>query len=746
MNLSRKNTYTYGAILLLICSVLNATTFTVTSTADDGAGSLHQAIADANNNAGTDEINFDIPSADCNGAGVCRITIASATGLPDITDAVIIDATTQPRYGTAPENVCATTGSPSYMRVELSTNDDSDFHISSSGASTIKGFSFGHQNPDDNIGSAISLSSNATHWINCNHIGVNAEGTQRLGLYNGITTGSDNGVIGTNSDGVDDVSERNLILTSNYGISISSRKNYSVSGNYFGLTADGLNALTSPAGPGICIFVDGSSQDNQFGSNLNGINDDIERNIFGGCKIGIHIDILTVLQTINNNVAGNWFGLNINGEHLPMSTGLFLQGTAVLSEATTQITSNWFNGIGTAIQINTTMEFGNGSSDNCFTNNTIAVNHTGTLGQTFINNYWGDVTGPSGIGSGFGDAISNPGSGGISYDPWSLNLPGICDFNTAPSTTNDSYTLNEDGTLIADDVDGNVGDANDDGVLANDTDPESDPLSILNPGTFTATGIGGSITIAADGTFDYTPPADVSGIAGLSFEVTDGFSVVSSSLNIDILPVNDAPSFDLEGDFDATDIVGVGITQIQIGNFAHSVVLGPLDENTQNVQQFDLIVDDSNSILSNISLSNNGTLGMGFTLNFGVALVEATLQDDGGTANGGIDTSAAMEFVVVYFDQIFADGFESTGGFRLFDYLESISIIYPHNNHPIYDFNDDSLHFYGHSLQLNNNYESSKSMLLVQYWLQAVLIREEPFGDYDFDGILNVDDKESFNF
>ncbi len=61
----------------------------VTTTDDSGPGSLRQAILDANANPGTDTITFNIP-----GAG--PHTIAPLTALPEITDPVIIDGTTQP--------------------------------------------------------------------------------------------------------------------------------------------------------------------------------------------------------------------------------------------------------------------------------------------------------------------------------------------------------------------------------------------------------------------------------------------------------------------------------------------------------------------------------------------------------------------------------------------------------------------------------------------------------------------------
>ena len=64
------------------------TTYTVTNTNDSGAGSLRQAIIDANTNAGADTIEFNIA-----GGGTQVISLASL--LPQITEEVTIDGTTQ---------------------------------------------------------------------------------------------------------------------------------------------------------------------------------------------------------------------------------------------------------------------------------------------------------------------------------------------------------------------------------------------------------------------------------------------------------------------------------------------------------------------------------------------------------------------------------------------------------------------------------------------------------------------------
>ena len=72
--------------------------FTVTNTADSGAGSLRQAITDSNANATTgddpNKIVFNIPNA--NPASPQVHTIALATALPEITQPVSIDGMTQP--------------------------------------------------------------------------------------------------------------------------------------------------------------------------------------------------------------------------------------------------------------------------------------------------------------------------------------------------------------------------------------------------------------------------------------------------------------------------------------------------------------------------------------------------------------------------------------------------------------------------------------------------------------------------
>jgi hypothetical protein len=84
---------TVAFIVLFAAAMARGNTYTVTSTNDSGAGSLRQALLDANANPGADTIAFAVSGAGCDGNGVCTIT--PQTYLPLITSPVTIDGYTQ---------------------------------------------------------------------------------------------------------------------------------------------------------------------------------------------------------------------------------------------------------------------------------------------------------------------------------------------------------------------------------------------------------------------------------------------------------------------------------------------------------------------------------------------------------------------------------------------------------------------------------------------------------------------------
>jgi hypothetical protein len=73
------------------------------------------------------------------------------------------------------------------------------------------------------------------------------------------------------------------------------------------------------------------------------------------------------------------------------------------------------------------------------------------------------------------------------------------------------------------------------GLRANDTDPDGDALTVT-AGTF-ATSQGGSVTIAADGSFTYRSPLGFEGADTFSYTLSDGFLTAPGSATVNVAEV-----------------------------------------------------------------------------------------------------------------------------------------------------------------------------------------------------------------
>jgi hypothetical protein len=81
-----------------------------------------------------------------------------------------------------------------------------------------------------------------------------------------------------------------------------------------------------------------------------------------------------------------------------------------------------------------------------------------------------------------------------------------------PTALPDTYALNQD-TVLAVDVDS--------GVLANDSDPESDPMTAVLVADVTS----GTLLLNSDGSFQYTPAPGFSGTDTFTYRADDGDTV-----------------------------------------------------------------------------------------------------------------------------------------------------------------------------------------------------------------------------
>lgn len=213
-----------------------AADFTVTNTNATGAGSLAQAINDANSNGGPDRIVFAIP-----GPGIQRIDLAS-NRLPDVTDTVVIDGYTQP--GASPNTLAV--GDNAVILIQLdggpSATPVSGLSIWAS-HSIVRGLSM------TGFSTAIGTLSDAYDCtVEGNFLGVLPDGKTARGNGTGVLSGgSRSGIGSTITIGGSAPSARNIISGhTRYAVDVEA--NAVVAGNYIGTDASGTQAIRNEVG------------------------------------------------------------------------------------------------------------------------------------------------------------------------------------------------------------------------------------------------------------------------------------------------------------------------------------------------------------------------------------------------------------------------------------------------------------------------------------------------------------------
>ena len=261
--------------------VLN--TFTVSTAADTGAGSLRAAIASANASPGLDLIRFAI------GSGV--VTISPASQLPDLTDPVIIDGSTQSGYAGTP-------------LIELSgalAGANAIGLVVKGGLSKVRALCINRWATTGSGGFGIVLDGASGDSVLGCYLGTDPSGTiARPNAVNGLLI---NGTSTFNAIGGLGTNDRNVISgNTSSGIQIAAGNGgfNSIVGNLIGLKANGAATL---ANGGNGIFLD--SSDNRIGGELPGAGNVISGNSFPGVFIG--------LDSRRTVVEGNFIGTDITG-------------------------------------------------------------------------------------------------------------------------------------------------------------------------------------------------------------------------------------------------------------------------------------------------------------------------------------------------------------------------------------------------------------------------------------------------
>ena len=318
-------------------------TFIVTNTLDTGAGSLREAINNANaNGVGLDLITFNI-----SGTGIHTITLGSSLS---IQGAVSIDATTDDSF--------AANGSRPAIVINGNNTVQDGFQLySNSSGSTIRGFVIQNFTQD-----GIDIASSNSQTIVGNWIGLNSAGTGAAGNQQGVNLwNSNNNIIGGST-----AADRNVIsANSGQGVYVGGTSTGNqIRGNYIGTNVAGTGAVGN-SGQGVLLDATG----NTVGGTASG-----QGNVIAGTLGGNGVTLTT--NANGSLVAGNLIGTNAAGTAaLPNAgSGLLVMSANNTIGGTTAAARNVIAGNGDAgIKLT-----GASATDNVVIGNYIGTNAAGT--------------------------------------------------------------------------------------------------------------------------------------------------------------------------------------------------------------------------------------------------------------------------------------------------------------------------------------------------------------------------------
>ncbi len=318
--------------IIFVCSFKSTgAIFTVTSTADAGAGTLRQAILNANGaGVGPHTINFNL-------VGVAPFNIPLLSTLPTPTQLVIIDGTTQIQYGVANTPVVVLNGTAI--------------------AACCWVFMFNNNGANGSIVRGLVISSNSTgHGIEINgvdnmivescYIGTDVTGSLDRGhkwigvkLYNAHNTR-----IGGKS------LRQRCIISGNdqFGVFIDNSSNVSVINNIIGLNASGNGAITNSISG---VNINNSKKiflEHNFisGNTVHGLDcNNIDSSYFYGNYIGTDStgaaaipNIVNGLIIYNGSEHNRIGGITIDSTNI--ISGNIIHGISMDSDSTTSIVGN----------------------------------------------------------------------------------------------------------------------------------------------------------------------------------------------------------------------------------------------------------------------------------------------------------------------------------------------------------------------------------------------------------------------
>jgi VCBS repeat-containing protein len=181
---------------------------------------------------------------------------------------------------------------------------------------------------------------------------------------------------------------------------------------------------------------------------------------------------------------------------------------------------------------------------------------TGTLNDAIMFRAWDQTQGAA------GDKVDTTVSGGASAfsadtDTGNITINAV---NHAPVSADGSTSTDEDTPLVG-------------ASLPGATDADSDPVTYSLGATHAQHG---TLTVHADGTFDYAPAANYNGTDTFSFVVSDGSAQNEYTFTVTVNPTNDPPS--ITGETDPAPVAEAADAHLQsVGSIGGTVTVTDAD-------------------------------------------------------------------------------------------------------------------------------------------------------------------------
>ncbi|HYW72478.1 MAG TPA: choice-of-anchor Q domain-containing protein [Pyrinomonadaceae bacterium] len=553
-----------------------AQNFIVTNTSDSGAGSLRQAVTDANAASGTPSIWTNIPAGDpgCSG-GSCTITLT--TGELVISHAMSVQG-------------------PGANLLTISGNNNSRiFNLQTGVTCTINNLTLSNGNAPGTPGGGAILNNGGTLSVLNSAIANNsASGSGGLYMVSGVTN-----------------------------ISGCLFRNNTASGSVGGMAVRGGTATisnstfsgNSSALLGGALLVDNGS------ATLTNVTITNNRGVAqGGGGIAQVTPGLVILR--NTIVAGNFRGAA--PDTTPSDVGVFVDP------------SSSFNLIGSG---------GAGGLTNGVNNNLVGVSNPGLA--ALASNGGATQTHALLVGSPALDAGDNTiaANAGLTTDQRGAGFARSVDGPDADSTATSDIGAFEAQVFVQDILDQSTNEDNQlqftfsvGGSISSVT--ASSGNTALVPNTAGNLAVTGS---SATRTLTIVPLANQFGTSTITVTVNgSGGESMTDTFVLTVNSVNDAPSFTKGADQTVLEDSGAQT----VPTWATAISAGPANESAQNVT-FNVTNNNNTLFSSQPAVNSAGTLMYTPAANAnGSATVTVTAQDDGGTANGGVNTSPSQTFVI----------------------------------------------------------------------------------------------------